>query len=741
MIYRSAQSKGIRGEVRNSGYGVEILASGSVDQLRLFKQDVERFLSVSSPQASIKQTDYHFAKLPSQFEIGHSSSDDRLSPYLPVDLAPCDACHREFHDPAARRYQYWFTACTDCGPRYSLMHRAPFDRINSSYSDFELCVDCAAEYGDPDDRRFHAQFISCKICGPQLQLHIDGRQIEADPNLTLLCERINEGGIALIKTFGGYQYICRADHDEALSRLRQIKNRPHKSFGLMFHSIKQIRDHCQLTELQSEFLLKKSRPLLVIDRLSNKASNPMSHLVAPGLKTYAVMLPSNFVFEILAAGCPAPLVVTSANLQSDPIAFDDHKALSALAPHTDITLSHNLEIINPIDDSVFSSSAAGMFPVRLGRGFAPVNLDCSYLMKDSSQATSFGAFDKITVGSLTGGDIMISPHFGDSQNAEVAERIRAYSERFYPKSRIMLSVVDAHPDASDENLFDNRMRDSPTKIFHHRAHAAAALLDINLRSPAMIATLDGTGFARDYSSWGGDFWIFDGNRRFERVACLRALELIGGDAATRDIARIAFALVHRSVNASMTSMICGLMGLDTGLREVLAKMSDGSFNISHSHAMGRLYDGVAAMLGCTRQPTYDGQAAMELEALVDESDLSSYRFEIQRTSPVMLIDWQPVIQNICDDIVKDIPVQVIASKFHRSIARLCGEICEIFGLNTLAICGGVAQNRKLIELIQADQRIDLVLMRRLPPNDASISAGQLVADHLEWLDHSRTRGA
>ncbi len=720
--------------VRNIGYSVEVMASGSSEQLNPFQAGVGGILAQISPDA--RMTIAESAPISSRdFHIAPSIRSEWMPPHLPVDLAPCEACRIEFNDPASRRFQFWFISCTDCGPRYSVMSAAPFDRVNSSFAKFEPCHDCRAEFDDPENRRFHAQLISCHQCGPRLELRIHKQTQTPDSDLSPLCDEVNRGKIALIKSFGGYHYICRADSDEAVSRLRMIKRRPDKSFGLLFRNAAHISEHCHTTADDFKFLEQPSRPLLVLDQLCQPQSK-LSRFIAPGLRSYAVMLPPNMLLEALAAHCPSPLVVTSANLKSEPITYNDQSAMQELAPLVDLTLTHNLEILNPIDDSVFASSSAGIFPLRLGRGFAPLVISAESSKLTGSHAISYGAFDKITVAIQHDQHIMVSPHFGDSLSSEVITRIRHYSARFSTPEKLEHIVFDAHPDAHSDSMVRSGNKLQQRKVFHHRAHAAAALLDRRQNSPCMIATMDGTGFGADHTSWGCDFWRFDGIKHFERLGQLRPIELIGGEMSISDISRIAFALVHRSTDHSCAAKISQLMGIASETADRYRAMLKNRTHIVRSHGMGRLFDGVAALLGCTRQPSYDGQAPLELEAMACEEEMGCYQFDLEASGPIVILDWSPLIRSICDDILKDVPARVISARFHHAVAKWTIEVCAKFGQRNLTLTGGVAQNRRILNLLQRSGQVNLSIMSILPPNDASISAGQIIADQFEWTDHA-----
>lgn len=731
FIYKTALDHHLTGWVRNTSGGVEIEVNGLTQELDLFTQAV-----ISKPPLQAKIDEITTSDCPpngySSFVILSSQIDE--TEFMPVspDLSVCPDCLKELFDSKNRRYRYPFINCTNCGPRFSIVRDIPYDRKRTTMSAFPMCPDCAREYEDPLDRRFHAQPTACPICGPHLSLIVNGKCIGEKKNaLQITRQLLRDGKIVAIKGLGGYHLACDAFNQQAVETLRNRKLRRAKPFALMTNSLAIIKKFCHVSEQEAELLTSTPRPILLLER---KPGSTIASQVAPGQKTLGFILPYTPLHYLLTEpeeGFPEVLVMTSGNISEEPIAFQDENVLGKLAPLADAFLTHNRPIHERLDDSILFSVHSKPFFVRRSRGFAP---DPLRLPKSLPQIFAAGADLKNTF-SLSRGQYAFTSHFiGDLENYETTESyeksIVHYENLFKVKPEII--ACDLHPDYYSSHYAQKRASDENLpllKVQHHHAHLAACLADNGWDSedPVIGLSFDGTGMGTDGTIWGGEV-LFGGYSTYERLYHFNNVPLTGGDISVRKPSRMALAhLWAASIDWDPT--LSPMKHLCYEERTALRIQLEKNINCTPTSSLGRLFDAVSSILGICQEVTYEGQAAIELEAVADPTEGGTYPFEISGQT----IDPASMWNHLLADLNRGVPVASISARFQNSLVEVIRQICQQIyqqkGCKTVALSGGVWQNRfclsKTIEILEKD-KFNVLIHKNLPGNDSCISLGQVM---------------
>ena len=703
-IARMAVRHGIVGTVRNSLSGVEILAVGDRGSRRAFRQALsDTFDDASLVGVSVDNV----VENRKDFRIVDSVAGSKLDTIVPLDLAVCPECLRDVRSSKNRRFGYPFTTCTRCGPRYSILHRMPFDRDSTSMAAFSMCRRCEAEYRDPRDRRFHAQTIACHDCGPTCWASDHTGNSLAGPSTAIqfVAERIANGNIAALKGIGGYQLVCDATNSQTVCRLRARKHRPGKPLPVMVGDLSVAEQYAECDHTERQALESPANPILLLRSIADKAISPA---VSPRLNTIGLMLPTSPMHALLIDQLGKPLVVTSGNDHGAPLIHDPQDAVAQLSRIADVFLHHDREIVRSIDDSVVQCYRSQVTTIRAARGIAPWTVNSNG--RHSSIAT--GGQQKVAPALGVDNYFVSAPHIGDMNTESCRIRLNDSVTQLQSLYRSEPSriVCDRHPNyfTTDWSI---RSEQSVVTVQHHHAHAAAAMLEHGLLDKTVLAlTFDGTGYGDDKTIWGGEALIAT-TRDYKRVGHLRCFRLPGGENAIRRPSRIA------------RSLLSQLDGSETADRLGQFAIKQGTITSS----MGRLFDGVASMLLGIDRIDFEGEAAMRLEASVDPTESSSYRFDVCDSSPRQF-DWRPVLSGIRDD-MKRLSHERIAMKFHRAVANLVIEVASRYDGLPCLLTGGVFQNRLLLELVaqMADERsLDLRLPRKIPVNDGGLAIGQLV---------------
>ncbi len=738
FVYRLATEMRLHGWVLNSAQGVFIEVDGPSPALTEFRQRVRTECPAHARILSMEAVELDPAGF-EHFEIRHSDDAGEKSVVVLPDLAVCDDCLSEMLDPADRRYRYPFINCTNCGPRYSIVLSLPYDRPNTTMRGFEMCADCRREYDYPVDRRFHAQPTACPVCGPRLTYRdaSGAPTAKADAALLAACEDIRRGRIVAVKGLGGYQLICDARDEATVRELRARKRREEKPLAVMLPSLQAVRDLCATNDQEERLLRSAESPIVLLERRREAASHLAPSVVpgavtADGASSYpnpylGVMLPYTPLHHLLMRELGFPIVATSGNRSDEPICIDEGEALERLADIADTFLTHNRPIARHVDDSVVRIVLGREQVMRRARGYAPLPPPASV---PQGAVLAVGAQLKNAVAVATGGQVFLSQHIGDLDNAEafgafrrVADDLRALYE-MPEQTRV---AHDLHPDYLSTRAAE-RMTGAKVGVQHHHAHVLACMADNDLRGPVLGVSWDGTGYGTDGTVWGGEFLRVDG-AAFERVARLRPFRLPGGEAAIKEPRRTALGAIAELPDIDIAEQAARL-GFSEAEGRNLTRLIDTGMNAPLTSSAGRLFDAVAALVGLRGKVRHEGQAAMELEFAATASANAGYYPMPWVDGEPATLDWGPCIRSIVEAMAIGVPVPVIAGRFHRTLATAIVRAAEKAGERHVVLTGGCFQNRLLTELTVCALReagFAPYWHQRIPPNDGGIAAGQAVA--------------
>ncbi|MEW5834419.1 MAG: carbamoyltransferase HypF [Pseudomonadota bacterium] len=754
QVLRLARSLGVTGSVHNAGTLVVIEGYAGAAALAEFERRLRALdhggaggIRIDALRAEALPAD---ATVPEAFTIADSA---QARPGLGVapDWAICPACAAETLDPFARRYRYPFTACTACGPRLTVFERAPYDRANTTMAPFPLCRDCAREYGEPDDRRFHAQAMACHICGPRAALRrLDGRPFAVDA-LTALDDvdaattLLGRGELLLVKGLGGYQIACDATSAEAVARLRAIKRREGKPFALLVRDLDMARRWCVCDAAAEAALASPAAPIVLLPR---RAEAPLAEGVAPGLPTLGVMLPNTALHLLLMRRRQAPIVLTSGNLSEEPQAIRLDQAVERLGTQIDWVLDHDRAVQRRVDDSVGRVIDGALRVMRRARGYAPAPLPLPEGFDTRTRVLALGGDLKNTFALVRDGQGVLSQHIGDLHDAAcLADQQRALADYlgFYDFEPEVVAC-DLHPGYAATQLAHTRWGGRCVGVGHHHAHIAACLGEHGwplAGGKVLGIALDGIGMGEDGALWGGEFLLAD-YRHAERVATFKPVALPGGDLAAREPWRNTYAQLMAEMGWARFASNFGELDLfrflDAKPRGMLDAMLANPSLAPRASSVGRLFDAVAAAVGlCRERSAYEGEAAIRLEGLVtaahlDESDELDYPFAIPRLDKgkgLPYVEPLAMWQALLGDLILHTPPARIAARFHRGLAavvvRMAQQQAEWHNLSTVALGGGVFQNKLLTELVLRGLQaagLRVLLPREVPVNDGGLAWGQ-----------------
>jgi hydrogenase maturation protein HypF len=725
FVARLAAASGLNGFVGNDGDGVFIEVEGDQDALERFRCS----LVTDAPPLARVDAVHVDRGLPVDgapgFAIVASRDGATGQALVTSDAATCSDCLREVTGPGDRRYGYAFTNCTNCGPRYTIVRDIPYDRSRTTMAGFRMCGRCQAEYDDPFDRRFHAQPVCCPDCGPQLRLiGRDGVEETADPLLGAAA-LLRAGAVIAVKGLGGYHLATDAASEEAVAGLRGRKHREERPFAVMVADVDAARELCHVKPDEERLLRSPSAPIVLLRRVNR---GPVPDAVAPGRDELGLMLPYTPLHHLLLAAFGGPLVLTSGNLSDEPIAFDDADARSRLGGIADAFLTHDRPIQTRVDDSVVRVVGERVVPIRRSRGFAPDPLPLPLLLR----RPVLGCGPELKNTFCLGRDdrAFLSHHIGDLENFETFTSYVEGIEHLTRLFGIAAEVVahDLHPEYLSTKYALERNGVDLVGVQHHHAHVASCLADNGSVGPVIGVAFDGLGMGVDGSLWGGEFLVAD-LLDFERVAHLEPVGMPGGSAAVRQPWRMAAGYLDRAYDGTIPEH------LDIATRheqwaDVLAVARAG-VNSPLTSSAGRLFDVVAAVLGVRDEISYEGQAAIELEQVANRAEAGWYAVPITSTSPLR-IDGPALVREVVDDRSTGTPVDVVAARFHNSIARLVVEVCRQVrndrALRVVALSGGVFQNVRLLEqcVVELEQAgFEVLSHRRVPTNDGGVSLGQV----------------
>ena len=725
FVYRLAGELGIAGWVLNDERGVLVEAEGPPAAVHVF---LARLRADAPPLAEVRGVDAQDVPVVGEpgFEIVSSTRGGAATAPVTPDSATCDDCLAELADPADRRHRYPFLNCTNCGPRFTIVTGIPYDRPLTTMAGFRMCEACRTEYEDPADRRFHAQPNACPACGPQVRLlERDGLPVPGvEDAMRAAADDLLGGRILAIKGLGGYHLACRADSEEAVAALRARKRREDRPFALLVADVKTARELVELGPEEEALLTSRQRPIVLARRLPDAAVAPS---VAPRAPDLGLMLPYTPLHRLLAADTQIPLVMTSGNTSDEPIAFGDADALERLAPIADRFLVHDRPIATRTDDSVVRVVRERPLMLRRSRGYVPAALDLP--VAASLQLLGVGAEQKNAFCVAKGERAWPSHHIGDIKNYETLQSLEhgvAHFEALF-EVRPELVVHDLHPDYLSTRYALGREDVRLLSVQHHHAHLAATLAEHGETGPAVGAIFDGTGYGTDGTVWGGEILV-GGLDRMERCGRVRPIRMPGGERAIAEPWRMAAAWLTELELAPPPA----LAGIAQPRWNMVARMSINGMGSPSTSSAGRLFDAVAALCGVRLEVSYEGQAAIELEALADRGAAEPYPLELEHRGTAVELDARPTIRAVLDDVGAGVPVGAISARFHAAVARATVEAVVLVAarrdLGLAVLAGGVFQNRLLLELTAAglgEAGLRVLVPERLPPNDGQIAFGQV----------------
>lgn len=727
FVYQLARRRRLKGWVLNDSRGVTIEVQGDVASLTEFAREVR---TQAPPLAVISRFATRECPLgdDTDFIIRESVGGLKRQAQIAPDTFVCEDCLRELFDPADRRFRYPFINCTNCGPRYTIVTAVPYDRPHTTLVDFPLCDACRAEYEDPSSRRFHAQPNACAACGPRLWLcDGQGRALEVADPVRHAVERLREGRILAVKGLGGYHLVVDAANDEAVTELRRRKARDEKPFALMSRSLDQVRLYAEINDAEQRLLAGVERPIVLLRR---RADHPLSRQVAPRNRFFGVMLPYTPLHHLLLEEHFTALVMTSANLSDEPIVFEDAEALARLGGIADAYLMHNRRIHTRTDDSIARVMAGRPVLMRRSRGYVPRGV---FLPEAQPSVLALGAELKNAVCLTQENRAFLSQHIGDLKNLEVLRGLEHTVAHLQDILGVRPRVVahDLHPDYLSTRFAEEMPGVRRIAAQHHHAHLVSCLVENGRVEPAIGVIFDGIGYGGDGRIWGGEFLLGDA-RGFRRAAHLSYLPMPGGDAATREPWRMAVsALVH--AYGEVLPEVPFLAEIAPGDVRLLRQMMARGLNSPLTSSCGRLFDAVAALLGVRDRVSYEGQAALELEQLLDEDEQGAYAFAWRNEGQVLVIDPADLIRALVADLLQGVAGAVLSARFHNALALMIRDVCVLLrnrsGLSLAALSGGVFQNRYLTEKTSGLLReagFTVLLHSLVPPNDGGLALGQAV---------------
>jgi hydrogenase maturation protein HypF len=738
FVYRLAGELALAGWVRNDELGVEVEIEGEEQAIEAF---LARLATEAPPLARVERV--RAERRPAQgarsFVIVASARGGAADAPVTPDAATCDDCLVELFDPADRRFRYPFVNCTNCGPRFTIVRGVPYDRAQTTMARFLMCARCAAEYEDPADRRFHAQPNACPACGPRARLLLAGAELArgdagGEPaDAVAAAARLLVGGAVLaVKGLGGYHLACRADDDAAVDALRSRKRREDRPFAVMVASTAAARALAFVAEQEAALLEGPARPIVLAPR---RPRAPVARGVAPGARELGLMLPYTPLHHLLLADVQAlgsgALVMTSGNVSDEPIAYEDEDALARLDPIADAFLLHDRPIHMRTDDSVLRAVRVGgrrrALALRRSRGHVPASIPLA--LAAPRPLLACGAELKSTFCLARGERAWVSHHIGDLRNWETLRSFREGIAHFEELFALVpeLVVHDLHPDYLSTAHAMEREGVELLGVQHHHAHLAAVLAEHRETGPVVAAVYDGAGHGSDGTVWGGEILVGD-LAGFRRAGHLRPVPLPGADRAVREPWRMACAWLAESSGDSPPEIPPALAGrVDMARWAAVAAIARSGLAAPLTTSAGRLCDAVAALCGVRASVSYEGQAAIELEAIAAPRERGAYAIPYSDGQ----LDPRPAIAEVIAELDAGVPAAIVSARFHNGLAdataNACAAVARAAGLSVAALAGGVFQNGLLLERVAAGldaAGLRVLTPELLPPNDGAISYGQ-----------------
>ena len=722
-IYKAAKQRGLGGWVCNQGTSVVMEIAGSKKNIREFLTSLLENPPYGAKINKIKIKSERY-EASNSFSIVNSSSYKQLQGFIPPDTAICDECIKEIQDKMNRRYMYPFTNCTSCGPRYSIIKTLPYDRANTSMSAFEMCPKCRSEYESPGDRRFHAQTNCCPDCGPKLiLLDREGRPIDSIHPIVIARQLLHEGKLIAIKGIGGYHLACNACDEKAVDLLRKRKSRPDRPLALMAASLDAAKLICKTTDKEEEILTGRMRPIVLLEK---RFPELLPHNIAPGINRLGIMLPYTPLHHLLFDEELQYLIMTSGNVSGMPICYKDEEVFEKLKDIADFFLVHDREILTPIDDSVVRVIDENEMVSRSARGYSPFTLQ----IDSDSEIIAMGAEQKLSLCLLHKGYAHSTQYLGN------LHEMSAYEE-YLKVMRRMKVLFGAEPQIIAHDLHTGYLSTQwaikqPAEripIQHHHAHMAACMAEHDLKQDAIGIIYDGTGMGTDGAIWGGEILI--GSKcKFSRVGHWKYVTLQGGESAVREPWKSAVSYLY-AMGINSEELLNSINSLKV---KAIQNAIMHNINCFKSSSIGRLFDCVSALVMKRMHITYDAQAAIELESVIEPDVTDFYLYSIDEKEEKLEIGYKEIISGILRDIMDGRTASYISAKFHNTICEATKDcVCKIrnrCGIDDIVLGGGVFENAYLLKNMKRglkERGFNTYNNMKIPTNDGGIAFGQAVA--------------
>lgn len=751
FAFQLATQCSLVGWIENTPQGATIEIEGPSADLEVFQRRLRLQIPPSAKIDTINSSAISLQQ-EKKFSIRTSQKHGPRFSVIPPDLATCQDCVDEIKDPTSRRYQYPFTTCTQCGPRYSIVEGVPFDRGNTTMKRFPLCEACQREYENMSDRRFHAEAIACPACGPHLKLWDQEGKVLAKTEGALFqaCSIVRERKVLAVKGLGGFQFLVDAQSESAVQELRNRKHRPRKPFAVLFPSIEVLKEHCECSTEEKRLLTSPESPIVILRR---KEDSSLAPSVSPDNPYVGAMLPYTPLHHLLMANLQRPVVATSGNRSEEPIVIDEREALSRLHDIADTFLVHNRPIARPVDDSVVRVVNGEFMMLRRARGYAPAPITIKALNQKRQTlppVLAVGGHLKNTVAVTTQDQVVMSQHIGDLSTPEAfAQFERTVSDQlklFNVKPQAI--VCDLHPDYRSTifaKKLGKEMNIMVIPVQHHYAHILSCMAEHGLEGPVLGVAWDGGGYGTDGTIWGGEFLLADYSG-FKRVGHLKPFRLPGGEVCMREPRRVALSLLYETFGEECLEMdIPPIHSLGPDLAQSLVELLKKDVNCPITTSMGRLFDGISSILGLCHLNTFEGEAAMTLEFAAEkgtEDQLDDhYLFPLIPLSPERkgkgrgfssesvqkIADWQPLLRSVVRETWKGKSSSEIGLKFHKTLTEWIVNAGKNQNCSPIILTGGVFQNSLLLKLTKAQLQqanYQIFTHHHIPLNDGGLSFGQ-----------------
>jgi hydrogenase maturation protein HypF len=728
-VYRLAVQHQLGGTVRNTLQGVLVDVEGDESAIARFLDDLagvspagggpsRRSVTWEPPRGAARSFSIDAS-------LRHGSA--RLVPV--PDLATCDRCLAELRDRDDRRHAHAFVTCTMCGPRFTIVRALPYDRDRTTMAGFAMCADCEREHATPSDRRFHAETISCPRCGPALTVRgRDGVLVSTADPLGVAADALVRGSIVAVKGIGGYHLACDATQPAAVAELRRRKQRASKPLAVMVEDLAAARRLCHVSDAEAQLLTSAARPIVLLAR---RAATAVASNVAPRSRELGIMLPYTPLHHLLLAAAGAPLVMTSGNASDDAIAHGDDDALGRLGGVADLFLLHDRPIHVPCDDSVARVVRGAPRLVRRSRGYVP--LATRLPVPASRPILACGGELKSTVALVRGGEAFLSQHLGDLTNERASRSFVDAIEHLQRLLDVTPEVVahDLHPAYRSTRHAASLGHLERVGVQHHHAHIASCLADNGIDRRVIGVAWDGTGYGVDGHVWGGEFLVAD-LAGFERAGHLELVPLPGGEAAIREPWRMAAAYLRTAYGDAMASLdLASVRRLDRPAWRMLARAIDRGLNAPLTSSAGRLFDAVASLVGLRDRVEFEGQAAMELEALAESDADRIYAAGLTESDDTIRVRTSDIIRGVVEDLLVETAPATISARFHATLADVVLQVCQRIrtrtGIGAVALSGGVFQNAWLLAAVLhalETAGFEVYSHRNVPANDGGLALGQ-----------------